>query len=590
VIIINFYTNYLYTVVVDSVGMGYVSAEGKTLRLIGNFPVQPGDVVFTDGRIAYGHAPTKPQTLNAESVKGIPFICNSSSYNSAVNLSGKKIAKITKKSYPTYVSDLVTNWSWTEPSAFYCYSRNTANPGAQRMDANDTGLYLDMHVTKNAVYTAEFSNNLLSWEGQPSKPVQTNRIDPNFHAANFYFTESGDYSPSNGHLDFNWFLPDYPTTGDGGRVYQNVPIKIRRNGHQIGLIDLSNYTWAVDKLKELYCTYDTLDTAIEKRYHWEGFCPAETEMYYDQVDIFVSHTVTQCLSFHFTDDAGNWEAVIFNLCEGYCSPHTIDQEYNEETEEYEDVHSFYNFPAPVIYYINKVTSSGRVTELQHHIIIKQWEKNNVTNKEWINAASVPIETCNDKSTRGFWLNFANGCAYFTDLRTISAMKYNGVNVPLDTRLRNIRTCNYLIIPNYHLENKDMGAINSYLSVNLANGDSEYELYNPTHGGGFVSGNSMFQYGLRLDLSQAYPFVYLSSDGLAWLGHAFAKIQANKMFCGIQFVQFWSYSDNRLILETGPYLFSQNAEILRDIKKLRRPKTINDLIASRRIHNNNEDSS
>jgi hypothetical protein len=52
---------YLYPVVVESVGNGCITADGKTLGLIGNLPLSPGQVVYTDGKIVYGHVPVRTQ-------------------------------------------------------------------------------------------------------------------------------------------------------------------------------------------------------------------------------------------------------------------------------------------------------------------------------------------------------------------------------------------------------------------------------------------------------------------------------------------------------------------------------------------------
>ena len=66
---------YMRQVVVRSVGVGgVVDDNGRSLRVIGNMPIKPGDTVWTDGRIVYGHRPirpsVKPPILFAA---GVPF-------------------------------------------------------------------------------------------------------------------------------------------------------------------------------------------------------------------------------------------------------------------------------------------------------------------------------------------------------------------------------------------------------------------------------------------------------------------------------------------------------------------------------------
>ncbi len=65
---------YLYPVVVTGTGAGCVFADGKTLRVIGNLLVRPGDTVYTDGRIVYGHVPVREHANLPVSPPGVPFI------------------------------------------------------------------------------------------------------------------------------------------------------------------------------------------------------------------------------------------------------------------------------------------------------------------------------------------------------------------------------------------------------------------------------------------------------------------------------------------------------------------------------------
>lgn len=65
---------YMKNVRVQSVGVGCVIDEnGRKLRMIGNMPVQDGDMVWTDGNIAYGHRPVKEQVHLPAGVSGVPF-------------------------------------------------------------------------------------------------------------------------------------------------------------------------------------------------------------------------------------------------------------------------------------------------------------------------------------------------------------------------------------------------------------------------------------------------------------------------------------------------------------------------------------
>ncbi len=65
---------YLYPVTVTDTGEGCVLANGKSFRVIGNLQVKPGDTVYTDGRIVYGHSPVR-QNVNLPTMRpGVPFV------------------------------------------------------------------------------------------------------------------------------------------------------------------------------------------------------------------------------------------------------------------------------------------------------------------------------------------------------------------------------------------------------------------------------------------------------------------------------------------------------------------------------------
>lgn len=65
---------YLYPATVESVGLGTVTAGGRVLRTIGNVQVRPGDRIWTDGRVAYGHTPPREQVNPPAAFSGVPFI------------------------------------------------------------------------------------------------------------------------------------------------------------------------------------------------------------------------------------------------------------------------------------------------------------------------------------------------------------------------------------------------------------------------------------------------------------------------------------------------------------------------------------
>ena len=65
---------YLYPATVESVGLGTITAGGRVLRVIGNTQVRPGDRIWTDGRVAYGHTPPR-ERVNPPTIRsGVPFV------------------------------------------------------------------------------------------------------------------------------------------------------------------------------------------------------------------------------------------------------------------------------------------------------------------------------------------------------------------------------------------------------------------------------------------------------------------------------------------------------------------------------------
>ena len=558
---------YLYPVTVGSVGVGGITADGKLLRTIGNLTVRPGDVVYTDGRIVYGHVPIKPDVEVAGREKCVPY-AGESRYCGALTLSGTQIRKA------NYYSDFrqkTSNWLYTTRDAVYAYTMQSDNPSAQKFDADDSSFYLDIKVAGNAVYTAEYTNSDLPFEGLTAKHISTSRKDPTFYAVNFYINEAAGYSPDNPAFTFNWFTPDYPEAGDGGRLYNNTGIRIRRNGVEVQVIDLSQYQFALDKLKEIYVSYDSLNSEAAKRYHYAAYVPAEAEKYYSQIDIFVTYMLSQCVHFHFTDNAGNWEMILLSMVEGSPNPHTSDTE--EMDDKTVDVDSVFSFGTPVIYCVMRIRSNGEPEILQHRVVVTKYVNNYVLHSRWVNAKNYPIETMDDNDVKKFFVNFGD-CSFETDLRHIFNVYYKGT-VIRSTQYW-LRSFVYLVITNYHASVKP-GAVNSFLSLDLSQNDSEYVMGASNTHVGFVSGNQIFQYGVRQDTSIGRASFI--TDGTSYFGRLSVVEKGGKHIFTIFGQQIFVTDRNgNETLQTAPYCYNHNADILKDVRKLKKPKTIRDLVA------------
>lgn len=558
---------YMYNATVTGAGAGFVNADGKTLRTIGNLPVKVGDTVYTDGRIAYGHVPVREQSLTVNKTKGIPYICYTSTSNGALSLSGTNIQKVDR--YQDYHSK-PSNWCYTYKGNFYTYWMQSQNPSAQKFDTDDSSFYLDMRVMDNAVYTAEYTNSDLPYQGLTAKPASKTRSDTSFYAVNFYLSEAGSYTPDNPQFTFNWFEPDYPSVGDGGRVYSNCGIRIRRNGQQTSMIDLSSYEFALDKIKDCYASNDIYDSEL-KRYHYGAYVPRGSDNYYNDLDIMVTYALTQCLHFHFTDNDGNWEAIIFSMAEAMLSPHTIDTE--ENNGETEDVQSVYSFDIPTVYYTVRVRSNAAPEVLQSHFIVKKYNNNLVQKREWVNAKDYPVEEVNQKSINRFWINFDN-CSLETDLRVIYEMKYGSTSIR-DMGFY-LRTFRYLVATDYNRINPYGGANNAFMTYDLYNNDAEFSMSTTPSHVGFISGTGLGRDGVMRNISMGRA--YLASDGNAYLGRMSVFPTNNKYIFTIYNNQLYvTDSSGKTLLSTAPYDYNMNLGVLSNIKKLNRPRTINDLV-------------
>jgi hypothetical protein len=445
------------------------------------------------------------------------------------------------------------------------------NPSAQKFDADDSSLYLDMRVTDNALYTAEYTNSDLPYQGLTAKPVSRTRSDTSFYAVNFYLSEAGSYTSDNPQFVFNWFEPDYPSVGDGGRVYSNCGIRIRRNGQQTSMIDLSSYQFALDKIKEYYASNDIYDSRLT-RYHYGAYVPRDSDNYYNDLDIMVAYMVTQCLHFHFTDSDGNWEAIIFSMAEAMLSPHTIDTE--ENNGETEDVQSVYSFDIPTVYYTVRVRSNAAPEVLQSHFIVKKYNNNLVDKREWVNAKAYPVEEVNQKNISKFWINFGD-CSLETDLRVIYNMKYGS------TSIRDVvfypMTFRHIVATDYTRINPYGGANNAFMTYDLYNNDAEFSMSTTPSHVGFISGTGLGTYGVMRNISMGRA--YLASDGNAYLGRMSVFPTNNKYIFTIYNNQLYvAESSGKTLLSTAPYDYNMNLGVLRDIRKLNRQRTINDLVA------------
>jgi hypothetical protein len=356
---------------------GVLGADGRFLICLSAFPVKEGDVVYTDGRVVYGHAPIKAGGEVVSPIEHLVpfFVMFYAKYGydtgerwpeeggfkdtGRERLRCRKLNKV-----------LTFNMNWMCVHEDRCYGLDT------NVDPPDNGDYIDVWCGPKVVHTAEFTMNGRPWRGmQSTEPFEYGHRRLRFYAHNFYFYESN--------LDAPNFLPR------GGEVVNNAEICIKRNGAPVRTFALGDYTDALEDLKNVYLQYDVPQREDYKRYKHEAEVAGEVGTVH--YDVWCSYASTQLLSFAFTGDNGAWEMVLLTMCEGAVEPHTVDVEYNEQTKEDETVYSNYSISCPVLFKVLKIYSNGRREVLHERTFINAVPNNGVINGEWTHAASAPVQ-------------------------------------------------------------------------------------------------------------------------------------------------------------------------------------------------------
>ena len=572
---------YMRQVVVRSVGVGgVVDDNGRSLRVIGNMPIKPGDTVWTDGRIVYGHRPVRPNVkpIIGESVM-FPYAGESGC--GAFKESGEEVAAVDNIEP---LKSQGSNWMYVdEKGTLYTYMMGTTTPSEQRIDDNDSSFYLDMRVTDDAVYTAEIDINQYPYQGVEVENWKLH--DVCFEVINLLMHETGNYSPERPDFGFHW-----PSDGDQ-QVRNNTRIRVRKNGVEQESINLDRYSIVLDTFAQIYAEHDSLDTEIKKRYHWSGY-DADDYSYDENVDIHVAIWTIQPLNFRFVDDNGNWEMTVCTTGQGSCAPHTIDQEYNSETDEYEDVHSWYAICISLVYYIIRVDSTGKQTILQRWISVKPYEKNLVIkHAAWRNARAMVVEpvSINERSQ----LNFYSDDGYITvkgDFSKILGIYDTQGNKVGDGYTSKIFSFDKLTIPNPDVVGEHYGATNKILIINLADGSSQDAV-----GDVSLCPFTSLSYetltdhprGIKIDMN--IKRAYFDVNASSYLGRlTLHRLKNGGILAAIFGQLMYVYMSNEDWYGVGTYCFNFNIDKIRRKKKMKSPKTIRDLIASRTKSDEDDD--
>jgi hypothetical protein len=286
------------------------------------------------------------------------------------------------------------------------------------------------------------------------------------------------------------------------------------------------------------------------------------------------------LNFVFTNDSGAWEMIILTIAEGVCSPHTVDQEYDEDEEKYKDVSSYYHVYCPIVCYVLRVKSTGAIEVLQHWLVVNKNTNNGISKREWTNAQGAEVTEINEKEFPVVRINCPDNCSIMTDFRRTFSGVVNGRRVP---NIVNPDVCGYLETTNPDKSVMTEGAVRSYRRERLWTGNAEIK---SEHQIGLWAYESFYTFCENVQ----YGFAQLTTGATSYFGRlAFWEITDNR----------WVYSvfpygcvliDNKAINPDEPSPTDQETELKRYcfninfdyVKNLRRAthniKNINDLIA------------
>lgn len=570
---------YMRQVVVRSVGVGgVVDDNGRSLRVIGNMPIKPGDTVWTDGRIVYGHRPVRPNVKPVIEAMMYPYAgeigCG------AFKESGEKVIAVDNIEP---LKSRGSNWMYVDAKGtLYTYMMGTDNPSEQRIDDNDSSFYLDMKVTDDAVYTAEIDINQYPYQGEAVE--NWNQHEVCFEVTNLFMHETGNYSPERPDFGFHW-----PSGGDQ-QLRNNTRIRVRKNGVEQESINLDRYSIVLDTFAQIYAEHDSLDTEIQKRYHWSGY-DADDGSPLENVDIHVAAWTVQPLNFRFIDGSGKWEMTICTTGQASIAPHTVDQEYNSELGEYEDVHSWYAICIPLVYYIIRVDSKGKQTVLQRWISVKPYEKNLVTKSAWRNAKAMIVEPVSiDERPQ---LNFYSDDGYITvkgDFSKILGIYDTQGNKVGDGYASKIFSFDKLTIPSPDAVSEHYGATNKFLIINLADGSSRVT-EEGVHLCPFTSSEytSMFSPSWGVTIDMQIKRAYFDRNSGSYLGRlTLHRLKNGGILAAIFGQLLYVYMPGEDWYGVGTYCHNFNIDKIRRKKKMKSPKTIRDLIASRTKSSEDDD--
>ena len=262
-------SRYMFATRVASVGAGsIVDTSGRVLRLIGNYPVNPGSIVYTDGEIVYGHVPFRQQIELYDDAKGIPVYCwggldGQGAIIGYCSLDGA-FHKYTYKSivHTPVPSQMLNDTKKFFYDAVFHYGQNGHYPVDIEVDSDGGGYYAAVGDSGSA------------------ESVRA------YHVFDAQYTNGGELASGNVMRD------------DSIEIYHITKAKEGYSYSLIQRIDLHDYLPSLDYLVEKFNEYQSADSA-----------PTENPIRLDSL-------VTQLVDFRFVDREGKWEMILAGFATG----------------------------------------------------------------------------------------------------------------------------------------------------------------------------------------------------------------------------------------------------------------------------------
>ena len=569
---------YMRQVRVRSVGLGgIVDENGRHLVPIGNLQIKEGDMVWTDGRVVYGHVPIRPTVNLPNDSPGIPYSCEGQHSGALSDKNGLPKNRVSE-SEP--LKSRAHNWMYTDGNEIY-----TNLDWTGKIDDQDSGFYYDMLVTKDAVWTAAPTLKQFPFLGKAPDGDREFVPAASLAARNFKYYESDSAAEWTPH----------------GHVLCHGGIQIRKNGAIISELSLEPYQIALDRIKALYDQYDTKEGEVKARYYYGGTFsnPSEGSVYISNIGIFIAHIASEVVNFHFTNASGAWEMILGTSLQGACAPHTIDRERVKgvpddapEEQKWQKVHSWFCFLVPCIYYLIKVTSDGQQTILQQWISVKPFPNNLVpyytdfTDKPgrplwWDNARSMDVWPVNRRALNTFLLNYPDGIIE-TDFRTLRVYDKNG-NLILNPGM-NLLTFDFWFIPDPNFpvtEETRFGATNQMMYTVLVTGETGTVAVSDVRWIPFQSGQGNQRRGLCVNHTTGDAVLRYGGRYASVLGHlSIRRLDDGTTLVAINTQYLFVIDKNGKWTAYAPYCHNLSAETLRRLRHMKKPKDIAALIASR----------